>query len=57
MEIFSIIVGVATIIGALCSIISVIFLNSLNNQIKNNGNNNETSIQYNRGKGNRIYKR
>lgn len=49
MEIFNAIVGIATIISAICSIVSLSILNSLRNQIKNIGDNNVSNILQNRG--------
>lgn len=49
MEFFNIIVGIATIIGAICSIISVRLLNSLNIQMKNNGNDNVNNVLQSHG--------
>ena len=49
MEIFNIIVGIATIIGAISTTISLFVLASLNNQIKNSGNNNTNNTQQNHG--------
>lgn len=49
MEVFNIIVGIATIIGAVGTTISFIILASLNSQIKNLGDNNINNTQQNRG--------
>lgn len=49
MNLFDIIVGIATITSAICSIISLNILNSLKNQTKNLGDNNINNIQQNFG--------
>lgn len=49
MELFNIIVGIATIISAICSIASLSILNSIKTQIKNIGDNNVNNILQNYG--------
>lgn len=49
MELFNIIVGIATIISAICSIASLSILNSIKTQIKNIGDNNVNNILQNHG--------
>lgn len=49
MEIFNIIVGISTIIGSICSFVSVAILHSINNEIKNYGNENVNTVSNNFG--------
>lgn len=49
MELFNIVVGIATIISTICSIYSVFVLSNLYDQIKNWGDDNVNSIQKNYG--------
>lgn len=49
MELFNIVVGIATIISTICSLISIKLLHSLNIQMKNSGNENVNNVLQNRG--------
>lgn len=53
MQIFDIVVGISTIIGALAAVYSAITLHSISSRIENSGSNNTNNIMQNKGKQNK----
>lgn len=53
MQIFDIVVGISTIIGALAAVYSAKTLHSISSRIENSGLNNTNNIMQNKGKQNK----